>query len=149
VRRVCLIGTVAKAQHVALSYQLWTPVGEQRAGLRPKNAPPDPAQSQEVTLLCDAGPIERQFGGGPWKIYSCSDRSSLIIRSANSSSSLPFTYVLRRVGSRYAIGGSGVAGEGTYIAAATRELNRLSLKDFDALIEETRSHRRKTAIVWQ
>ena len=37
VRRVCLIGSDKAVQHVALSFQLWTPAGEARAGLTPAN----------------------------------------------------------------------------------------------------------------
>ena len=37
VRRVCLVGLDKTLQQVALSYQLWTPAGEARAGLQPAN----------------------------------------------------------------------------------------------------------------
>ena len=37
VRRVCLVGSDKTLQQVALSYQLWTPAGEARAGLKPAN----------------------------------------------------------------------------------------------------------------
>lgn len=92
-----------------------------------------------VSIRCEVGPVERTFGGGPWKVYSCSDGVTVVLISANSKSNVPFTYMLSL--SRpapYMFYGSGVPGEGTDVAAATQELRQLRAEEIAALISATK-----------
>jgi hypothetical protein len=97
---------------------------------------------EHVTLRCNVGPIERTFGGGPWKVYSCSDGMTLVMTSATSTSNAPFMYIISFEKGRSLVNGSGIPGNGTDVATATQELRRLTAQDFAALISATKkSHR--------
>lgn len=94
------------------------------------------AVPEEVTLHCDAGPVERTFAGELWSIHSCSDARTLLIVIPGSRDE--FIYTVYTVNGRTAVGGYGPGG-GRDIAATTQELRRLTAADLEALVAETRS----------
>src|SRR5688572_13357719 len=98
---------------------------------------------EHVRITCNDGPIERTFGGGPWKILSCSDGKTLVLTSANSTSTFPFRYIITFEKGRSLVDGRGQPGEGTDVARATEQLRQLNADEFAALIKATKSLSKK------
>jgi hypothetical protein len=92
----------------------------------------------DVPLECDIGPITKTFGSVPWLVYSCTDRTSLVLLTAPGSSASPFYFIFSLDGATYRLRGEG-AGSEAATDAALRELQALSRREIEGLIRETRA----------
>jgi hypothetical protein len=100
---------------------------------------------EHVRITCNYGPIERMFGGGPWKVLGCSDGKTLVLTSANSTSTFPFRYIITFEKGRSLVDGRGQPGEGTDVAIATEQLRQLTADEFAALMKATKSLPKKAS----
>ena len=99
---------------------------------------------EHVRITCNYGPIERTFGGGPWKVLGCSDGKTIVLTSANSISNYPFRYIITFERGRSLVDGRGQPGHGTDVALATEQLRQLTAYEFAALLEATKSQPKKS-----
>jgi hypothetical protein len=96
------------------------------------------AGAQGAPLQCDVGPVTKVFGSVPWLVYSCIDSKSVVIVSAPGSPASPFYFMFSPEGTQYHLRGEGT-GAKNVTDAALRELQALSAKDVQELINETKA----------
>lgn len=65
------------------------------------------AESKPAPMKCDIGPIERDFGGTHWIVYSCEDGKSVVAVSAANSPAAPFVFIIHPHGDHYLVSGEG------------------------------------------
>jgi hypothetical protein len=87
-------------------------------------------------LRCETGPIIRMFGGTEWLVYSCDDRRSMVVVSAQKNPAAPFYFLLTPVAGGYHVDGEG-NGSKQASDAAGDELSRMSRGDFEKLLSDT------------
>ena len=97
-----------------------------------------PEGLRPIRLICSSGPLERTFAGQQTSVYGCSDGRSLLIVSEKKNAAAHFEFTMFARGDRHVVGGTG-SGDGTVVAAAYQELNRLSREEIEAMIRATRS----------
>jgi hypothetical protein len=102
--------------------------------------PLSPAAIAAVPLQCDVGPVTRVFGSTSWLVYSCSDRTSVVVLSAPGNPASSFYFVLSLEGTNYRVRGEGT-GSKAATDAALKELQALSRRDVEALVRETKAMR--------
>jgi hypothetical protein len=95
-------------------------------------AAPEPAPKPSV--ICEAGPTQKQFGKAPWLMYGCADRSSAIIVSGDGNAE-PFYAMISLKGNQYRVHSEGVS-KGAAATAAMGELKAMSAKQLRSLVEE-------------
>lgn len=94
------------------------------------------AQTSTQPVRCETGPARRQLGGTSWVVYSCDDRKSMILVSAEGSPASPFMFFLRKQKAGYSISSEGNGNE-RWSKAAAEALSKMDSVDFDALLKET------------
>jgi len=93
---------------------------------------PKPDQSQH----CDIGPLHRTYGGSGWLVYSCPDKSTLILSADKNNPAVPFIFMFYYKEGAYYLYGEGVD-QKEYTAAAFSELKKLNARDIASLIAAT------------
>ena len=58
-------------------------------------------------MKCETGPVQRQFGGTDWLVYSCDDGHSMVVISSPGNPASPFYFVLTSREGTYKIYGEG------------------------------------------
>ena len=90
--------------------------------------------SEEQTLNCDVGPLNKTYGKTRWLVYSCSDDRTLVFVSAPGSPAMPFYFRLYN---------GQLTGEGTGDKLATdaayEEIKALSTSDVKELVRQTKA----------
>src|SRR5690348_6965758 len=76
---------------------------------------------QDQSLKCDAGPVQRTFGGSRWSIFGCSDKTTLVIAAEKDNPAAPFYFIFHRRNGAYELYGEG-AGKKEYTKAAFEEI---------------------------
>ena len=102
-----------------------------------------PAVSNEAfsatqPLKCETGPVDKIYGLTQWLVYSCNDKSTLLIVTAEGNPSMPFYYTFSLRKNKYQLKGEGT-GNKKATDVAFKELQALSDQDITALIAETKS----------
>jgi len=93
-------------------------------------------------LHCDVGPVSRVFGGTDWLVYSCDDRHSMVVVSAEKNPAAPFYFLLKPLANSYHVSGEG-NGSKQASDAAGDELSRMTPADFAKLLAETTASTRR------
>ncbi|MGO1077336.1 hypothetical protein [Inquilinus sp. CA228] len=94
------------------------------------------APKRDQPQRCDIGPLHRTYGGRGWLVYSCPDKSTLIISADKDNPAVPFVFMFYYKDNAYHLYGEG-AGQKEYTAAAFEELNKLNARDIASLIAAT------------
>ncbi len=89
-------------------------------------------------LTCETGPVQRQFGGTDWLVYSCDDGRSMVVISASGNPASPFYFILTPLDGAYKIYGEG-NGSKAASDAAGGDLARLQQDDLAKLLAETKT----------
>ena len=89
-------------------------------------------------MQCEVGPVEKSFGGTKWTVYSCDDKKSLVIVSADGNPAMPYFFMISEIDGKLAIHGEG-NGSKEASTAAGRDLEKLMVSENEiaALIAET------------
>jgi hypothetical protein len=93
--------------------------------------------SKPAPMKCETGPVKRTFGGTEWIVYSCEDKASMVVVSAEGNPATPFFFFLRFQDGSYRIRGEG-NGDRRATDAAFQELAKMTPADFAALLEATK-----------
>ena len=91
----------------------------------------------EEPMQCDIGPIDKEYGGTKWFVYSCPDDKTLVIYSYPDNPASPFYFMFYPKEGEYQLYGEGT-GDKKYNQAASDELRTLTEKDIKAIIAQTK-----------
>lgn len=93
--------------------------------------PPDPPP-----LQCDSGPIERNFGEVPWKVFACDDGATIVVVTGPSTErQLSFYFIIYPKDGAYALHGEG-NGDRNLTRPAYEALSAMTPDHFRALHAE-------------
>ena len=90
----------------------------------------------EKPMQCNIGPVDKYYGGTKWIVYSCADKSTLVIYSYPDNPASPFYFMFYIKDGSYQLYGEGT-GNKEYTKATSVELGKLTENDIKALISET------------
>jgi hypothetical protein len=93
--------------------------------------------SSPPPMNCDAGPVTKTFGSGPWLVYACDDGQSVVIVAVQSNPAFPFVFSFTPKAGSLRLYGEGT-GSKQASAAAYAQLERFSASDIAALAAEAR-----------
>lgn len=94
------------------------------------------APKRDQPQRCEIGPLHRTYGGKGWLVYSCLDKSTLVLSADRDNPAVPFVFIFYYKGGAYHLYGEGT-GQKEYTAAAFEELNKLDTRDITSLIAAT------------
>ena len=99
---------------------------------------PGGEDGQDTELNCDTGPVDREYGGSAFEIYSCDDGKSVVAVAKPGSAAYPFYFIVSPVGREVRLYGEG-DGDGEATRAAFVDLNEFVPADVAALVKATRA----------
>jgi len=89
-------------------------------------------------LTCEVGPVDREYGGSAFSIYSCDDGKSVVAVAKPRSRAFPFYFIVSPHGDEVRLYGEG-DGNADASHAAFADLNRFKPADVAALVAATKS----------
>ena len=99
------------------------------------------AQADEANtalLKCATGPVQRQYGGTDWLVYSCDDQRTMVVVSAEGNPASPFYFLLAPKSGSYVIHGEG-NGDKAASEAAWKELSQMPQSALADLLQATKT----------
>ena len=108
--------------------------------LLPASARSEEAGLSTAPLECKVGPVTKNYGGTPWRVYGCNDRRSVAMVTALGSRAFPFIFIFYWNKGQYKLSGEGT-GNKAMTNLAFRELSRFSTPDIEALLAAASSRR--------
>jgi hypothetical protein len=91
-----------------------------------------------VELTCEVGPIDREYGGSAFSIYSCDDDKSVVAVAKPRSKAFPFYFIVSPQGGEVRLYGEG-DGDSKATRAAFKDLNEFKPADVAALVAATKA----------
>ena len=92
----------------------------------------------DVELTCEVGPIDREYGGSAFSVYSCDDARSVVVVAQPGSRAFPFYFIVSPQGGEVRLYGEG-DGDSRATQEAFYDLNAFRPADVAALVAATRS----------
>jgi hypothetical protein len=89
-------------------------------------------------LSCEIGPVDREYGGSAFSIYSCDDDKSVVAVAKPKSRAFPFYFIVSPYGDQVRLYGEGDGNEDA-THAAFADLNRFRPADVAALVAATKA----------
>ena len=77
----------------------------------------------EKPMQCNIGPVDKYYGGTKWIVYSCADKSTLVIYSYPDNPASPFYFMFYIKDGSYQLYGEGT-GNKEYTKATSVELGK-------------------------
>ena len=99
---------------------------------------PGGEDGQDLELQCEVGPVDREYGGSAFSIFSCDDERSVVAVAKRGSKAYPFYFIVSPVGGEVRLYGQG-DGDGEASRAAFSELNEFTPEDVAALVAATKA----------
>jgi hypothetical protein len=84
-------------------------------------------------MECKAGPLARTFGGTPWNVYACADRTSIVVVTKEGNPATPFYFFIFKRDGKYVVYGEGT-GAKSVTDLAYNELTKLGTQEVASLI---------------
>ena len=100
---------------------------------------PGGEDGQDLELQCEVGPVDREFGGSAFSIFSCDDGKSVVAVAKRGSKAFPFYFIVSPANGEVRLYGQG-DGDGEATGAAFADLNEISPADVAAMVEATKSN---------
>jgi len=91
----------------------------------------------DIELQCETGPIERDYGGSAFSIYSCDDGKSVVAVAKPGSKAFPYLFIVSPVNGQVRLYGEG-GGDNDAGRAAFSDLNEFEPADLAELVAATR-----------
>ena len=98
---------------------------------------PGGEEGTDTELNCATGPVEREYGGSAFAIYSCDDDKSVVAVAKRGSAAYPFYFIVSPVRGEVRLFGEG-DGDGAASRAAFADLNEFVPADVAALVAATK-----------
>jgi hypothetical protein len=92
---------------------------------------------RDVELTCETGPVDREYGGSAFSIYSCDDDLSVVAVAKPGSAAFPFYFIVSPAGRDVRLYGEG-DGDNEASRAAFADLNEFEPADVAALVRATK-----------
>jgi hypothetical protein len=92
----------------------------------------------DTELTCEIGPVDREYGGSAFSIYSCDDGKSVVAVAKPRSKAFPFYFIVSPHGDEVRLYGEG-DGNSDASHAAFADLNRFHPADVAALVAATKA----------
>ena len=92
----------------------------------------------DVELSCEVGPVDREYGGSAFAVYSCDDDKSVIAVAKPKSKAFPFYFIVSPQGGEVRLYGEG-DGDSRATRAAFQDLNEFRPADVAALVAATKA----------
>jgi hypothetical protein len=102
---------------------------------------PGGENENDLVLTCETGPLEREYGGSAFSLYSCDDGKSLVAVAQPGSKAFPFYFIVSPDGNQVRLYGEG-DGNSEATQAAFYDLNEFRPADVAALVRQTKAERR-------
>ena len=99
---------------------------------------PGGEDGNDVELNCGTGPVDREFGGSAFALYSCDDGKSLVAVAKPGSRAFPFYFIVSPDADQVRLYGEG-DGDEDATGAAFSDLNEVTPEEIAAIVAETRS----------
>jgi hypothetical protein len=96
------------------------------------------ADGLDVELTCEVGPIDREYGGSAFSVFSCDDGKSVVAVARPGSRAFPFYFIVSPQGGEVRLFGEG-DGDSQATQEAFYDLNEFRPADVAALVTATRS----------
>ena len=93
----------------------------------------------DTELNCITGPVDREYGGSAFAIYSCDDDKSVVAVAKRGSAAYPFYFIVSPVRGEVRLYGEG-DGDGEATSAAFADLNEFVPADVAELVAATKAH---------
>lgn len=100
--------------------------------------PPEAATPPAVSVMCDAGPVEREYGGLTWMVYGCSN-GGVIFGGAPETEAGSSVFVWAPSGDGFELTLESDLNDRAPLMAAAVELAALTPADLEALVAEARA----------
>ena len=92
----------------------------------------------DVELTCEVGPVDRQYGGSAFQVFSCDDGKSVVAVAKPGSKVYPFYFIVSPQGGEVRLYGEG-DGDSEASHEAFYDLNQFKPADVAALVAATKS----------
>ena len=92
----------------------------------------------DVELTCEVGPIDREYGGSAFSVYSCDDGKSVVAVAQQGARAFPFYFIVSPQGGEVRLYGEG-DGDRQAGRDAFQDLNEFTPADVATLVAATRA----------
>ena len=99
---------------------------------------PGGEDGMDLELTCEVGPLEREYGGSAFDLFSCDDGKSLVAVAQPGSKAFPFYFIVSPHGDQVRLYGEG-DGDSKATQAAFMAHNEFHPADVAALVRATRT----------
>ena len=100
-------------------------------------------EEKKIIVNCETGPLTKEYGKTSWLVYSCDNKTSMLIISAIDNPAMPFYFTLHETKDGYQLSGEGTGKKET-TAAAYDDLKKLSKSEILDLIKKTKTAKKLT-----
>jgi hypothetical protein len=94
----------------------------------------------DIELQCETGPVDRDYGGSAFAVFSCSDDKSLVAFAKPGTRAYPYFFILSPVDGQVRLYGEG-DGDNEAGRAAFTDLNELKPGEVADLVAATKVHK--------
>ena len=99
---------------------------------------PGGEEGRDVELTCETGPVDREYGGSAFSVYSCDDGKSVVAVAQPRSRAFPFYFIVSPQGGVVRLYGEG-DGDSEATQDAFYDLNEFKPADVAALVSATKA----------
>ena len=99
---------------------------------------PGGENENDLMLTCDTGPVEREYGGSAFSLFSCDDGRSLVAVAKPGSKAFPFYFIVSPADDQVRLYGEG-DGDSDATGAAFMDLNEVTPAELAAIVRETKA----------
>ena len=95
---------------------------------------------KDLELTCEVGPIDRDYGGSTFEVYSCDDGKSVVASAKRGSKAYPFYFIVSPANGEVRLYGQG-DGDSEASQAAFNDLNETTPAQVGELVAATKAHK--------
>ena len=101
---------------------------------------PGGEDGKDVELTCETGPVDRDYGGSAFQVFSCDDGKSVVAVAKPGSKAFPFYFIVSPAKGEVRLYGQG-DGDNAASQAAFNALNETTPAQVGELVAATKAHK--------